>query len=76
MATANQLLSAMRAQPFRPFQVKLADGRSFLVRHPEFVSVSVNGRELVVHDDEGMHLIYMPLAAELLVPAVTGAETG
>ncbi len=53
------------AQPFRPFQVKLADGRQFLVTHPELASCSKNGRELVVHDDAGMHLIELLLVIGL-----------
>jgi hypothetical protein len=53
------------AQPFRPFHVKLADGREFLVTHPELASCSKSGRELVLHDDAGMHLIEMLLVIEL-----------
>jgi hypothetical protein len=29
------------------------------VRHPELASCSINGREMVVHDDDGMHLLEM-----------------
>jgi hypothetical protein len=53
------------AQPFRPFVVRLADGRSFEVRHPELISCSLNGREMVIHDEAGMHLLEMLLVAEM-----------
>src|SRR5207248_5927623 len=30
---------ALRRQPFEPFSIRLTDGRSMAVRHPEFVAV-------------------------------------
>lgn len=66
MATNAQVRLMMTAQPFRPFLVKLADGRQFEVRHPENVSCSTNGREMVIHDDVGMHLIEQLLVVELV----------
>lgn len=66
MATNDQVRLLTTAQPFRPFWVKLADGRQFEVRHPENVSCSRNGREMVVHDDDGMHLIEQLLVIELV----------
>jgi hypothetical protein len=66
MAKRAQLRTMQTAQPFRPFLVKLTDGRSFSVPHPELISCSVNGRELVVHDEEGMHLIEMLLVIEMV----------
>jgi len=66
VATREQVRQMQTAQPFRPFLVKFADGRSFLVRHPELVSCSLNGRELVVHADQGMHLIEMLIVVELV----------
>jgi hypothetical protein len=65
------------AQPFRPFLIKLADGRAFRVNHPELVSCSGNGRELVVHDDDGMYLLEMLLVAEMTrVPSEAGKADG
>ena len=67
------------AQPFRPFLVKLADGRRFEVRHPENVSCSTNGREMVIHDDEGIHLIEQLLVVELVAverPASARRKSG
>jgi hypothetical protein len=64
--TTRELVRHMQtAQPFQPFLVKLADGRTFLVRHPELVSCSMNGREMFLRDEEGLHLVEMLLVAEL-----------
>jgi len=65
MATREQVRQMQTAQPFRPLIVRLADGRSFEVRHPELISCSLNGREMVVHDEAGMHLLEMLLVAEI-----------
>ncbi len=70
MATGNQVREAVRAQPFVPFIIHLADGRTFDVPHPEFVAVSPNGRELLfVADDQGIHQFDMLLVAEIEIPA-------
>ena len=73
MATREQLRQMVSAQPFRPFLVKLADGRMFAVRNPELASCSMNGRELVVHDDDGMHLVEMLMVIELVAAPEGGA---
>lgn len=47
--TIEQLRRAIRAQPFRPFMISLADGRRFRVRHPDFVLIGPEaGRTFVV----------------------------
>jgi hypothetical protein len=35
----NTLRDALRQQPFESFTIRLADGRSEVVKHPEFVAV-------------------------------------
>ena len=42
--TIQELRAALRATPFRPFTVHMADGRVFLIRHPDFLLVGPNGR--------------------------------
>jgi hypothetical protein len=69
MATNLHVRTMTTAQPFRPFLVKLADGRSFEVRHPENIACAPNGREATIYDDDGMHLIEM-----FLVVQITPAE--
>ena len=39
MITPKDLISILRAEPFRPFRVQMASGHSFDVRHPEMVRV-------------------------------------
>ena len=72
-AFKRQLRQMVRAEPFRPFLVKLAGGRSFTVRDPENVACSVSGREMTVYDDKGVHLVEM-LLVESLEPASTPDE--
>jgi hypothetical protein len=66
MATNQQVRAMQTAQPFRPFLVKLADGRRFEVRHPENVACSQNGREMVLFDGDEMHMLEMLLVIELV----------
>jgi len=73
MATRDQLRQMVTAQPFRPFAVKLAGGRSFTVRHPELVACSVNGREMTVYDDQGAHLVEM-LLVEVMEPVASDGD--
>ena len=39
MITSSQLLTYVKAQPFRPFRLHTASGNSFDIRHPEMVKV-------------------------------------
>jgi len=73
MATRDQLRQMVTTQPFRPFMVKLAGGRSFTVRHPELVACSVNGREMTVYDDAGVHLVEM-LLVEVMEPVTPDGD--
>jgi hypothetical protein len=52
---------ALRREPFEPFSIRLADGRSLEVRHPEFVALSPR-RIIVIADDEvGSWAVVEPL---------------
>jgi hypothetical protein len=55
--TMEQLHTAHRASPFRPFTIRLADGRSFLVKHPDFLSRSPSGRTIIVHHDDDSYSV-------------------
>jgi len=82
MATLSQIRDAMRAQPFRPFAIQMADGRTYLVRHPDFVAVpqTRRGREIVFYaeredaDNPEMHMIDLGLVLEIIVPAPAPAQ--
>jgi len=42
MITPNDLLSYVKAKPFRPFRIHMASGETFDVRHPEMARVGRN----------------------------------
>ena len=70
--TVEQLRNLHRAQPFRPFTIRMGDGRAFLVRRPDFISHSPSGRTVVVHqDDESFSVLDLLLVTELEVHAPT-----
>jgi hypothetical protein len=74
MATMNQVRKAMHAQPFDPFLIRLVDGRTFRVPHPDFVAAA-NTREMdFVGDDEGIHHIELPLALTVEIPPPAARE--
>ena len=37
--TLQTMLGYVRAEPFRPFRIHLASGRTFDIRHPEMIKV-------------------------------------
>jgi hypothetical protein len=59
MATIQQIRDAMHRQPFLGFTLHLTDGKSFRVKHPDFISVSDEnrGRGVVIHEQGSAHLI-------------------
>lgn len=46
--TIEQLRAAVRAEPFQPFNICLADGRQMHVPHPEFIFVLPGASRTVV----------------------------
>ena len=59
---------ALHNQPFQPFDLRLADGRSLHVPHPDFVAVS--SRRVVVIDpkDQGMSILEPLLLVSIEIP--------
>lgn len=55
--TADELRSAIKEQPFRPFRIRMVDGRRFDVQHPEFVALSPNGRIALAFSEAGTHSV-------------------
>lgn len=39
MMTPQTVLGYVKAEPFRPFRIQMASGRSFDIRHPETIKV-------------------------------------
>lgn len=56
----NSLKQALRRQPFKPFTLRLADGRSEMIRHPGFF-VAVGPRIVVVIREDNSWLDVQPL---------------
>ena len=50
---------ALHREPFEPFVISLADGRSLPVPHPDFVAVSP--RRIIVIADDGSWSVVEPL---------------
>jgi len=68
--TVEQLNNVHHAQPFRPFTIHLGDGRSFFVKHRDFLSRSPSGRTIIVHgDDDRFSILDLLLVTELEVHA-------
>lgn len=64
--TIEQLRTAHRTSPFRPFTIHVADGRSFFVKHPDYLSHSPTGRTIIVYgDDENFSILDLLLVSEL-----------
>ena len=61
MATRERLRQMVNARPFRPDVIKLADGQSFTIRHPDLVSCSLSGREMPINTEDGLVLVEMLL---------------
>jgi len=74
--SVEQLKNVHHAQPFRPFTVHMGDGRSFFVKHPDFISYSPSGRTIIVYrDDDNFSILDMLLVTEIEVhwPGKPGA---
>jgi hypothetical protein len=66
--TAEQLRAMREAQPFKPFIIHLADGRSLPVSHRDFVSQSPSGRTIIVYkSDEAFNIVDLYLVTDLEV---------
>jgi hypothetical protein len=51
--TIEQLRRMHRAEPFHPFDIHLADGRSLPVKHSEMLAIVPPGRTVGVASDDG-----------------------
>ena len=64
--TIQQLRAAHRATPFESFTVHMADGRSFNVPHPDFLSMSPTGRTVIIYqEDENFSILDLLLMTEI-----------
>jgi hypothetical protein len=66
--TVEQLKNVLQTQPFQPFTIHMGDGRTFLVKHRDFISRSPTGRTVIVHgDDDSFSILDLLLITELEV---------
>jgi hypothetical protein len=69
----NAIREAMYTEPFRPFRLRLADGRELNIPHPDFIAVAPNGRRVVVfsHPDDSLSILEPLLIVSVEVPAAS-----
>ncbi|MEX2170407.1 MAG: hypothetical protein WD851_13920 [Pirellulales bacterium] len=66
--TIEQLRNVHNANPFQPFTLHLADGRSFRVPHRDFLSHSPAGRTVIVYGEgENFSILDLLLVTEVEV---------
>jgi len=72
--TIEQMRATREANPFRPFTLRLADGRSFRVIHRDYLSMSPAGRTIIVYQaDESFSISDRLLVTELTMDAPSAA---
>lgn len=75
--TLEQLRAVREANPFHPFTIHLADGRSFRVPHRDYLSMSPGGRTVIVYQgDEAFSILDLLLVTELAVEGVARPSEG
>lgn len=73
--TIQQLRAAYRATPFRPFTLHMADGRSFHVPHPDFLSMSPTGRTVIIYQEgEEFSILDLLLMTEIEMAQATAKK--
>jgi hypothetical protein len=67
IVTKEAIKQQLEANPFRPFTLRLTDGRTCEVPARDFVSLSPSGRTLVVYtlDGDGVRLLDVGLITEI-----------
>jgi len=71
--TTEQFRATLQQLPFRPFTIRMADGRSFDVVHRDFVAQSPSGRTVIVFgSDEAYSVLDLLLMSELEVHVGNG----
>ena len=67
-----------RSSAFHRFVIQMNDGRRFVVKHPDYVSVSPRGGKIIVYDDaeNETHLSGLLIASVQLLPERKGRRNG
>ena len=71
--TVQQLRAAIQASPFRPFTIRMADGRSFDIHHPDFLLLTPGGRTaFACRSEEEFSIVDVMLMTEIEFGTVAG----
>jgi hypothetical protein len=52
-----KIREVLNEDPFRPFSIRLADGRDIPIHHPDFVALEPSGTELIAYLPDNSHKI-------------------
>ncbi len=75
--TINSLRDLIHAVPFQAFTIRLADGRSVEVPHPDFILVTGGGRTAIVASavDDHFTIVDLLLVTQLEVGQTTSTAS-
>jgi hypothetical protein len=75
--TVEQLRATIHAAPFRPFSLRLADGREIPIPHPDFIMYAPNNPRIVVvtMPDGTVEILDALLILGLTIPLPAGATS-
>ncbi|MEM7807304.1 MAG: hypothetical protein AAF561_04260 [Planctomycetota bacterium] len=66
MQSTDSFRDMLKAQPFRVFDVKTADGDTLRVIHPDYAMISPDGTEVILYDkDNHFRIVAMDLIVQL-----------
>ena len=72
--TPKELRAFLKAEPFRPFDIRLNDGRALPVPHSDFASLSPDEWQLVVWHQGGFDFVDVGSITSLHFPRRNGAN--
>ncbi len=73
--TTEHLRSTLRASPFMPFTIRMADGRVCHVPHPDFVWIPPSSRMVFIHSpDKSYSIVDLLLMTELEISPPANAR--
>jgi hypothetical protein len=71
MTQLERVREALHQRPFRAFEIRLLDGRSLAVKHPDFMALPPppQKRDIIVRDAAGVHIVDLALIHEITLKA-------
>lgn len=74
--TIEHLRATREANPFVPFTIHLADGRSLHVPHRDYLSMSPAGRTVIVYHGDAFSTLDLLLVTEVTMDAPAAQAAG